>query len=298
MAKRREGSGDEVSLFPFLSILACLIGALIMIIVVMCVAQTQKSDGRTPEEVQRAREYQEMKKQLEQQTKLNEEVTRRLAELKKLTEDLQEKEQRYARLRKLLDSSQEVQEQNRMVSQQLAKELDDLMLEIDGLKAQIKESKTEIEKLLAEIKKHQVPPDQKPPPVVVQPGGAGMPEDTKVFFVEASGSALKIVNAWADEVYQLSSRPETVIADAKFNHFLTEVAKVPRSLIIFLIRDDGQAAFNNGAGRAQNDYKIRVAKLPIPGRGDIDLQAFAKYRGTVSPPPASAPPAPPAKQSG
>lgn len=296
MAKRREGSGDEVSLFPFLSILACLIGALIMIIVVMCVAQTQKSDGRTPEEVQRAREYQELKKQLEEQTKLNDEATKRLAELKKLNEELEEKEQRYARLRKLLDSSKEVQDQNRMVSQQLAKELDDLMLEIDGLKAQIKESKVEIEKLMAEVKKRQVPPDQKPPPVIVQPGGSGMPEDTKVFFVEASGSALKIVKAWTDETYQLSSRPETVIADPKFNHFLTEVAKVPRSLIIFLIRDDGQGAFNNGAGRAQNDYKIRVAKLPIPGRGEIDLQAFAKYRGTVSPPPAEAPPAAPAKQ--
>lgn len=296
MAKRREGSGDEVSLFPFLSILACLIGALIMIIVVMCVAQTQKSDGRTPEEVQRAREYQELKKQLDEQTKLNDEATKRLAELKKLNEELEEKEQRYARLRKLLDSSKDVQEQNRMVSQQLAKELDDLMLEIDGLKAQIKESKAEIEKLMAEVKKRQVPPDQKPPPVIVQPGGSGMPEDTKVFFVEASGSALKIIKAWTDETYQLSSRPETVIADPKFNHFLTEVAKVPRSLIIFLIRDDGQAAFNNGAGRAQNDYKIRVAKLPIPGRGEIDLQAFAKYRGAVSPPPAETPPAAPAKQ--
>jgi hypothetical protein len=61
-----------------------------------------------------------------------------------------------------------------------------------------------------------------------------------------------------------------------------------------LIRDDGQAAFNNGAGRAEGDYKVRVGKLPIPGRGALDLALFEKYRGKIPPPPVSASAAKPA----
>jgi hypothetical protein len=85
-----------------------------------------------------------------------------------------------------------------------------------------------------------------------------------------------------------------VVADAAYNHFLTEVAKDKNSLILYLIRDDGQGAFNNGAGRAEGDYKIRIGKLPIPGRGQLDLALFEKYRGKVPPPPAAAAPAKPA----
>jgi len=128
--------------------------------------------------------------------------------------------------------------------------------------------------------------------VVVQPSGSGMAADTKVYFVEATAGALKILGAWGED-YRLSATAAVVVADVAYNHFLTEVAKNPKSLLLFLIRDDGQAAFNNGAGRAENDYKVRIGKLPIPGRGVLDLALFAKFRGTVPPPPA-APPAPPA----
>ncbi|MDP1588749.1 MAG: hypothetical protein Q8M07_13450, partial [Prosthecobacter sp.] len=45
----------------------------------------------------------------------------------------------------------------------------------------------------------------------------------------------------------------------------------------------------NGAGRAESDYNIRVGKLPIPGRGVLDLALFEKFRGTIPPPPPPAP---------
>ena len=89
------------------------------------------------------------------------------------------------------------------------------------------------------------------------------------------------------------------MADVAYNHFLTEVAKNPKSLILFLVRDDGAGAYNNGAGRAETDYKIRTGKLPIPGRGVLDLAMFDKYRGKIPSPPAATPaPAPPAPAPG
>ncbi|MEN3941465.1 hypothetical protein WJU23_09250 [Prosthecobacter sp. SYSU 5D2] len=295
MAQRRASSGEEVSLFPFLSILACLIGALVLIIVVLVVAQAGKAEGRTPDEIRMAQDYQKMQREIEERKKLDVILKEKLAELEKLQKEAEETEQRYIKLRKILDSSKEVQEQNKEISQKLQKELDDLLTEVEGIKRQQGLTQEEIKKLLAEIKERQVPPEKKVPPVVVQPSGSGMSDETKVYFVECSSGSLKIMGAWGED-YRLASTASVVVADVSFNHFLSEVAKDKNSLVLFLIRDDGQAAFNTGAGRAQNDYKIRIGKLPIPGRGQLDLNLFAKYRGKIpAPTPGAAAPEPPAK---
>ncbi len=288
MAKRRHGAKDEILLVPFLDILCSLIGVLVLIIVVLCVSQTQQTEGRTPEEVQMAQEHKRMKQELIDREKLDAVLKEKLAELNKIQEDMMDKEQRYIRFRKLLDSSKELKEQNQQIATKLKKELDDLLTEIDGLKKQQEDSKKSIAELAAEIKKRQIPKDKRVPPVIVQPSGSGIPDSTKVFFVECATGALKILGAWGADDYRLSATAEVVVADAAYNHFLSEVAKDKNAMILFLIRDDGQGAFNNGAGRAEGDYKVRVGKLPIPGRGALDLALFEKYRGKIPPPPASA----------
>ena len=301
MAKRRHAAKDEILLVPFLDILCSLIGVLILIIVVLCVSQTQQTEGRTPEEVQMAQDAKRMRQDIVERKELQVVLKEKLASLEELKKQIEEKEQRFIKLRKLLSTSKDTQEANLKLSQKMQKELDDLLLELDGMKQQQAESKKEIATLMAELKKREVPPEKKLPPVIVQPSGSGMAADTKVYFVEATGGALKILGAWGED-YRLSATAAVVVADVAYNHFLAEVAKNPKSLVLFLIRDDGQVAFNNGAGRAENDYKVRVGKLPIPGRGVLDLALFAKFRGTVPPPPAAvpapaAPPIPPKKEA-
>jgi biopolymer transport protein ExbD len=291
MAKRRPAAKDEILLIPFLDILCSLIGVLVLIIVVMCVSMTQQTEGRTVEEVEDAQEAKRLRKEITETKKQEIVVNEKIATLDELKKQIEERQQRFIKLRKLQSTSKEILETNQKLSQQMQKELDDLMLELDGLKKQQAESKAALEKLAAELKERQVPADKKVPPVVVQPSGGGMAADTKVFFVEATAGRLKILSAWGKDDYPLSATAEVVLADVVFNHFLTEVAKIPNALVLFLIRDDGQAAFNNGAGRADNDYKVRIGKLPIPGRGVLDLAMFDKFRGKISPPPAA--PAPP-----
>lgn len=292
MAKRRHAPKDEILLVPFLDILCSLIGVLILIIVVLCVSQTQQTEGRTEEEIRMAQEAKRLREEIVKSKAQEIVVKEKLATLEEMQKQIEEKQQRFIKLRKLLTTSKDIQEANKKLSQQMQKELDDLITEIAGLKLQMVESKKEIALLMAEIKKRQVPADKKIPPVIVQPSGSGMPEDTKAYFVEASGAGLKVLGAWGED-YRLSASPEVVVADVAFNHFLSEVAKDPKALILFLVRDDGQGAFNNGAGRAEADYKIRVGKLPIPGRGTLDLALFEKYRGKVPQPPAAAPPVTP-----
>jgi hypothetical protein len=219
----------------------------------------------------------------------------KLAELEKLKEELEDRQQRYLKLRKLLDSSKEVQKQNEEIAANLQKQLDDLLTEISGMKEQQAESKKQIAELMEEIKKRQVPPDKKIPPVVVQPSGSGMPETTKVYFVECSAGSLRLLDPWGEGDVRVGASAEIVLANPEYNHFLTEVAKDKNALVLYLIRDDGQGAFNNGAGRAESDYQIRIGKLPIPGRGQLDLALFDKYRGKVPPPPKTPPEAAPAQ---
>jgi len=292
MAKRRHAAKDEILLVPFLDILCSLIGVLILIIVVLCISQTQQTEGRTEEEIQQAQAAKRMRKEIVEVKAQEVVLKEKLATLDELQKQIDEKQQRYIKLYKLLSTSKDIQEANLKISQKMQKELDGLLLEIEGMKKQQFDSKKEIALLMAELKKREVPPDKKVPPVIVQPSGSGMAPDTKVYFVEASAGALKILGAWGED-YRLSATAEVVVADVAYNHFLTEVAKNPKSLVLFLIRDDGQGAFNNGAGRADNEYKVRVGKLPIPGRGVLDLAMFEKFRGKISPPPAAVP-APPA----
>lgn len=294
MVKRRRKGSDEILLVPFLDILCSLIGVLILIIVVLCVSQSQQTQGRTAEEVRMAQEHKDMLKQLEERKKLEQLLAEKIESLKGAHAALQERQDRYLKLRKLLDSSKELQEENKAIGVKLQKELDDLLTEIDGIKRQQTSTKEEIAALQAEIKKRQVDPDKKVPPVVVQPSGSGMSESTKVFFVECSKGSLKVIGGWGNEDYRLASTASVVVADQTFKHFLREVAKNKDSLVLFLVRDDGQEAYQNGAGYAESGFEIRTGKLPIPGRGVLDLSTFEKYRGKVAPPPPSSTELPPA----
>jgi hypothetical protein len=284
MAKRRHSAKEEILVVPFLDILCSLIGVLVLFMSVLAVAQTKKAKGRTPEELERSQEYVKSTKQIQEHKKKEEEAAKVSVELQKAQQDLQEKTDRYLKLRRLIDDAKNSKEQFQLAILKLQKQLDDLIVEIEGLKKQQEEQNKEKAQLMAEIESRKIPADKKIPPVVVQPSGAGMGDNVKVYFVECNGGALQVLGAWGED-YRLGASPEVVVADVAYNHFLREVAKDPNSLILFLIRDDGQGAFNNGAGRASSDYKIRVGKLPIPGRGKLDLALFEKYRGNIPKPP-------------
>ena len=287
MAKRRHGPKDEILMVPFLDILCSLIGVLVLIIVFLVVAQANQTEGRTQEEVDRAIEYKKLAKQQVESQKLEEQVKVKLEKLALLKKEVEEQEQKLARIRKLLSTSSDVKKLNEKMSQDALKELDNLLLEIEGYQTQSAEIKKEIAALQEEINKRKPPLNVPPPPVIVQPGGSGMAAGSKAFFVEASAG--KILLFWdAERKTQVSSTAAVIIADTSYDLFLRKVKAVPNSKIIFLVRDDGNASYNNAAGWAQQTHGFapaQVAKLPIPGRGAVDLQMFKDFLGIIPPPP-------------
>ena len=287
MARRRHGSKDEILMVPFLDILCSLIGVLVLIIVFLVVAQANQTEGRTQEEVDRAIEFKNLTKEQVESQKIEEQVKVKLEKLALLQKEQQEQEQKLARIRKLLSTSADVKKLNEKMSQEVIKELDNLMLEIEGYQTQSAEIKKEIAALLEEINKRKPPVNAPPPPVIVQPGGTSMAAGSKAFFVEASAG--KILLFWdAERKTQVSSTAAVIVADTSYEFFLKKAKAVPNAKLIFLVRDDGNASFNNAAGWAQQTYGFapaQVAKLPIPGRGSVDLKMFKDFLGDISPPP-------------
>jgi hypothetical protein len=127
-----------------LDILCSLIGVLILIIVVLCVSQTQQTEGRTPEDVQMAQDAKRMRQEIVERKAQDVILKEKLASLEELQKKIEEKEQRFIKLRKLINTSKDLQEANLKISQRMQKELDDLITEITGLKLQMVESTKEI----------------------------------------------------------------------------------------------------------------------------------------------------------
>jgi hypothetical protein len=290
MTRRQQQRSQEIMLIPFLDILCSLIGVLVLIIVVLVVAQTQRINGRTSEELQRSTAHLAMLSQQKLFIRANEALLAKVPKLAELRTAAKAQEEKLAKLRLLLATTDADRQQNQVLSQNLLKELDNLLVELKGLKTQEPALKQEVAALRAEITKRQLPAQQAPP-VTVQPGGSGFAAGSKIFFIEATSG--KLTYHYNEKVKGTVSAVADVIAtDVGFNAYLKQVLTVPKSRLVFLLREDGMAAYNLGAGWAQATFGYRVdqvGKLPIPGRGEIDLRAFKDFLGELTPPTATPP---------
>ena len=283
-------------MIPFLDILCSLIGVLVLIIVVLVIAQTQRINGRTPEELQRAQEYIRMQKMQKENAIKYSGLTDKLDKLNQTQDESRAKKLAADKLSEMLKLAEMNQEKNKESASKLKKELDDLLVENRGLGAQEPELKAKIAELQAAVAKLQGP-ENKERPVLVNPQGSGLAAGSVIFFVDAAGD--KLTYFWNEkDKAVVSSVPEVIVADAGFNAFLEAVKKVPQSKLIFLTRDDGMRSYTLAAGWAQEQFKYpvgQIGKLPVPGRGDLDMKLFGNLIGKLPAPPVEkpAPGAPP-----
>ncbi|MCA9015715.1 MAG: hypothetical protein KDA77_10330, partial [Planctomycetaceae bacterium] len=97
MVKKKKSDEETVSLFPFLSILACVIGVLTLMITAMALSQMDQQDDtwKRVEEFEKQQKkisekqekLDEVKSQIEDLSKLNRELILALEELKKLKQE-------------------------------------------------------------------------------------------------------------------------------------------------------------------------------------------------------------------
>jgi hypothetical protein len=296
MVRRPKHRSEELMLIPFLDILCSLIGVLVLIIVVLVVAQTQRIHGRTPEEIERAQEHLRLLKLQQENTQKYAGITEKVQALKELQDKKEDKTKQAEKIKNLLTNSATMQEENKSSATKLQVELENILREIRGFTEQEPDLRKKLTELLAALAKIQPPEGKKDPTVIVNPAGSGLAPGTSVFFIDAAGG--KLTYFWNDrDKSTVSAVTDVIVSDVHFNAFLDSVKKIPQSKVIFLLRDDGMGSYNLGAGWAQSKYGFRVdqiGKLPVPGSGALDLKLFGKLAGALQAPPEALAPAMPA----
>ncbi len=239
-SRRRRGDDSSLggSLFPFLSVLACVIGALSLLIAGLSIGEMSASEDDFDWVAWH-------------------ELTGALADDSAAIETL---EMRIADGRVRIAASEGSRELARIEQQ-----IGDLEDQHGDLIEEIRRQKDAVEQARASM-----PPVQEPH-IIVQPSGrrlGGQP-----FFVECTNDALlvhKIGASWHVPVLKEEMARE-------FRSFLRGVRSKPGAMVIFLIRPDGVRLYGRAA-RMADGVGVRHGKLPIPGQGRIDLGLFGTGR--------------------
>jgi hypothetical protein len=263
---RRTKEDMQVSLFPFMSILACLIGILTLMISVSMIAN-QKQVGMTEGELRFAQENKRIKalivkkkKELEDANKATEKNRNASIDLQKLLEMLAKLKAELAELdNSKLASPEEIQSA------------------IDAYKAEtlaIQKEQPALQRLINELLAKLAALKEKPVPkesVKIQPPALGMGVPRNLFFVECNSTG--IVLRGPDDTETPISKA-AIKDNAEYGLFLEKVKKTSDAMILFLVRKRGVDSYNWAAARAENDFEIRTSRLPVPNEGKIDLSLF------------------------
>ena len=269
MAKRKRSDKLAISLFPFLSILACVIGTLTLLITAMALGQMDNDTVASAEEYQRIQDAIKKERQLietiEARIKKAEEeagdALKKLADARvKLEELLLEKESLLASVDKTGDKKKPPTEIPTVDEEKHKKRMAQIQEEIVQQKALIEE-------LAAELKKRGGPVREAE--VIIQPSGSGA--DLEPTFVECTAAGIVLLEADPPK----HVRRADLAGDEDFRSLLEDVASRPKATVIFLVRDDGLPAYFAASGVARSRY-ARNGKLPVIGQGKIDLTLFKK----------------------
>lgn len=262
MAGRKPREEDDVSLFPFLSILACLIGTLVLMIMavalsqmdsgVVAVAETYANVQKQLRDAQAA--VKELLKTVTEQESQGSSIQKQLADAR---DELKRVEEEIARLmEEAKKSPEEKPEAEKAADQQ----------ELEKRQEELKKLQERIKELLAELEKRKTPPEEAQ--VTIRPSGSGI--DLEPTFIECNDQGIVIYDE-SGLPYRVAT--SAIKSDAKFIETLKRISENEKASVIFLVRSDGLSTYNQATAMAKSHY-ARHGKLPVIGKGKIDLSLF------------------------
>lgn len=264
---RRRSSDDDISLFPFLSIIASVIGVLTMMIATIALSQTDTPDVALIEKHEQIK--QELTKTEEQLEKLKREISVSHAAVLELREKKQLLSLTVQELEQLLQDLEQVekelaeQQKATIVIPQLDPKMRETVADMQAAQQQMAEEIAQLEKDLSERQ------DRSEAQVTILPQGSG--RSYTPFFAECAADS--VVLHHLQEPKRI--RTAEVVKDADFIKLLETVANSKDGSIIFLLRSDGLATYRV-CKKLCDDRNLRSGKIPVVGKGRIDLSVFAQ----------------------
>jgi multidrug efflux pump subunit AcrA (membrane-fusion protein) len=269
MARLHHDADDDISLFPFLSIIACVIGVLTLMISTLALAQMDSPAVANAERYEQAQkdlaaaraeiaeiEQKLQSEQTETATAANQqqrEMTQARETLDQLVNQLEEMKQRQAEQAKI-----------KIVIPTLPA---DQRETIDDMQSQLAELQERLAQLDKEIKERNLPPEESA--VSILPAGSGV--DFTPYFVECAAGAIVLHTS----VEPLQIRAAEMAANQEFIGVLEKVANQKNATLLFLVRSDGLGTYRMAKALADAN-EVKNGKLPVVGQGRIDVGFFKK----------------------
>lgn len=256
MARPRRRSRLSLSLFPFLSILACLMGTLILLITASATSQVA-SGGIDLERYE----------QLEQEIEAN---RRRLAELSGLSEEL-------SGLATRLD---EARDRERELTAQ-REELDEMMssagpqrealradeARVASLERELEPLRAENARLREELGKREAKRGEGK--IRIRPSGSGL--GLEPHFVECRPEGIVLYEDFGRERREIPAH--LVQSSPEFSRFLRNALFRSNASVIFLIREGGVETYDEARPLARR-HRVRFGEIPLVGSGELDFRAL------------------------
>lgn len=259
MARRRTSGKKEVSLFPFLDILGCLIGSLILIITTVVLEQM---DTRPIAEAAR---IDDVKLQADREQARRRTLEQRLADIDR-TSNTSDARLATARARADAAARKNAEARARLAAAErikVEKTTAPPPPDLAPLEAKRKELEAEASKLRAEIAARRKPVEQA---IVVLPPNQGGGGPKRGIFVEAAKGKV-IVH---DPKKPWEATADKLAGDPRFKELLKSVAADKDAVITILVRPDGIGTWS-AVNTAASAAGARVGRVPLPGSGRLDL---------------------------
>ena len=285
MRRRQNKKLVHITLLPFLSILACLIGSLSLVITGISFGQmVEKQD---PEDVKR---YEEQNREYELTRSENSKLKKELERVRKRMQAIQDENKELAsstsQLNNLKTQLEEVEKKTENSTERLVRlgdQISDHKNKIDLLKKDIEEAGTQINLNQAEIAFRKDPANY--PVTVVQKSETG--SITVPFFLECAGDQLNYIEK--NKVVKTFREP--LISNKEYHDFLSRVKSVSKGGVVFLVRSNGQKIYKDAKELAIH-FSCKNGKIPVQGIGNIDTSNYASVLPATSPIPVLAPSTP------
>ncbi len=270
MVKRKQRAEPAVSLFPFLSILACVIGVLTLMISALALSQLEQ-ESRAADKYERSDDYKELEKEIEVEQQELDKIKQAIADAEQTRNELNE-----ARLElEKLQAEQLAKATIEQTTIELAEQANRLEEQIAELEAKLVKPTAKIAELKEELLRREGVP--KEPPVIIR-ASKRRPRDN------APELDFTFVECRSGEVVIYDGQERTSVArnslgsrDQPFFQLVERVAEAQDTgaCLLLMVRSDAYGTYSD-AQRIARSRRCLTSKLPIPGNGEVDVSAFSE----------------------
>lgn len=255
MAAREQ---TKVSLFPFMSVLACTIGALMLLLVAMSLASVATSDASI-------RAYAETKELAEADRALIERDRKLIEDAEALWSEVDD-----ALVGRGLEPGLSLSSIERAIDREERRSiLEARLAEIEEEERRLRDQDESIATTIEVLESR-----RETLPILID--STGLSRRHQPFFIECDAGGVTAYRARDDFRYFVAK--EDLSTGGDFGRYLMRARAEPGALLVLLVRPDGIDTARRAGGIARG-AGLRVARLPLPGQGELDWSLLRRAEG-------------------